>query len=141
MKTRTLLLLSAGCALLILLAGVVFAFQLAGDRQEVRFLSVGQSSRLGDMTVSVDRVTVGPDGTDAVVTMAGVPGESVLKGWRLFGDGSITEPSGAVVSGACDARTVVPSEGPITCTVRFVAVEVLQAVAYTRAGEQSQWKP
>jgi hypothetical protein len=137
MKTRTLLLLSAGCALLILLAGVVFAFQLAGDRQEVRFLSVGQSSQLGDMTVSVDRVTIGPEGTDAVVTMTGVPGESVLKGWRLFGDGNITEPT----SGACDARTVVPSEGSITCTVRFVAVEVLQAVAYTRAGEQSQWKP
>ncbi len=141
MKTRTLLLLSAGCALLILVAGVVFAFQLAGDRKEVNFLKVGESSRLGDMTVSVDRVTVGPDGTDAVVTMAGVPGESVLKGWRLFGDGDITEPSGAVANGACDARTVVPDDGAVTCTVRFVAVEVLQAVAYTRAGEQSQWKP
>lgn len=141
MKTRTLLLLSAACALVILAAGVAFAFQLAGDRREVSFLDVGRSARLGDMTVSVDRVETGPEGTTAVVTMEGVPGESVLEGWRMFGDGTISEPSGAVAPGVCDTRTVVPDAGSITCTVRFAAVEVLQAVAYTRAGEQRQWKP
>lgn len=141
MKTRTLLLLSAACAVVILAAGAVFAFQLAGDRQEVRFLAVGDSARLGDMTVSVDRVEGGPGGTDVVVTMEGVAGANVLDGWRLFGDGEISEPSGAVAPGVCDARSVVPDVGPITCTVRFVAVDVLQAVAYTRAGEQRQWKP
>ena len=141
MKTRTLLLLSAGCALLILVAGTVFAVQLAGGRKEVPFIAVGTEARLGDMTVSVDRVTTGADGTDVVVTMGGVPGASVLAGWRLFGDGRISEPSSAVAEGVCDGRSTVPSTGSITCIVRFATVDFLQAVAYTRAGEQRQWKP
>jgi hypothetical protein len=74
--------------------------------------------------------------------MSGVAGDSVIDGWRLLGDGKVLEASGAVFEGACDASTVVPEDAAtIQCVLRFAAVEAVQAVAYTRAGEQRQWAP
>ncbi len=148
MKTRTLLLLSVGCGLLILLAGGLKLFQVASDRTEVPVLEFGKSSLIGDMSVAVMSVVDGPDGTRVLVRMGGVPGESVVEDWRLLGDGRVLEPSGAeagVTETAgefpiCGRSSVVPDGAePIVCVIRFPSVEAFQAVAYTRAGEQRQW--
>lgn len=152
MKTRTLLLLSVGCGLVILLAGGLKLFQVANDRTEVPVLELGASASIGDMRVAVVAVSDGEDGTRVTVRMLGVPGESVVEDWRLLGDGRVFEPSGA--QGAVDASSgeseievcgrssVVPSgPEPIECVIRFPSVEAIQAVAYTRAGEQRQWAP
>lgn len=148
MKTRTLLLLSIGCGLIILLAGGLKLFQVANDRTEVPVLELGTSSSIGDMTVAVVAVVDGDDGTRVIVRMSGVPGEPVVDDWRLLGDGRVLEPSGAEdeSTGAaetiavCGRSSVVP-EGfdPIECVIRFPSVDAVQAVAYTRAGEQRQW--
>ena len=148
MKTRTLLLLSVGCGLLILLAGGLKLLQVATDRTEVPVLALGDEARIGDMTVRV--LTIGSSALDASaaetlveIAMAGVGGESVIEDWRLLGDGEVLEASGASGEGEfCSASTRVPEDGAeVRCTLRFAAVETVQAVAYTRAGEQRQWAP
>lgn len=141
MKTRTLLLLSVACGLIILVAGGLKLLQVATDRTEVPVLSTGDESRIGDMTVRVESITVGTSGTEARVAMAGVPGATAVDGWRLLGDGEVVEPFTTVGDGVCDARTTVPEVGEVVCVVRFPSVETVQAVAYTRAGEQRQWAP
>ncbi len=153
MKTRTLLLLSVGCGLLILLAGGLKLFQVADDRTEVPVLELGSSARIGDMTVSVLSVADSTDGTRVVVRMSGVPGEPVVSDWRLLGDGRVFEPSGAQETSdgvsdpqmdsplnVCGRSSVVPDgTDAIECVIRFPSVDAVQAVAYTRAGEQRQW--
>lgn len=141
MKTRTLLLLSVACGLIILVAGGVKLLQVATDRTEVPVLSIGDSSRIGDMVVRVESITTVGEGAEARVVMSGVPGELAVDGWRLLGDGEVVEPYTTVGAGICDARTEVPASGDVVCTVRFPAVDTVQAVAYTRAGEQRQWAP
>lgn len=143
MKTRTLLLLSVGCGLLILLAGGVKLLQVATDRTEVPVLALGDTDLIGDMTVAVEAIEADAQGTLVEISMAGVPGDAVIEDWRLLGDGAVLEPSGA--SGEdrfCSSTTRVPEDGStVRCTLRFAAVETVQAVAYTRAGEQRQWAP
>lgn len=150
MKTRTLLLLSVGCGLLILLAGGLKLFQVASDRTEVPVLEVGEASIIGDMKVVVKSIADGPDGTRVLVSMTGVAGEPVVKDWRLLGDGKVLEPSGAQdgeypsgeAAEICGRSSTVPDgPEPIECVIRFARVEAVQAVAYTRAGEQRQWAP
>jgi hypothetical protein len=166
MKTRTLLLLSVGCGLLILLAGGLKLFQVASDRTEVPVLQLGTTALIGDMSVSVISIADGPDGTRVVVRMAGVAGESIVEDWRLLGDGRVFEPSGAEVGSQAGAEvgsqagaevetradasqtaicgrssTVPEGDRPIECVIRFPSVDAVQAVAYTRAGEQRQWAP
>jgi hypothetical protein len=174
MKTRTLLLLSVGCGLLILLAGGLKLFQVASDRTEVPVLELGEAALIGDMSVSVISISDGTDGTRVVVRMAGVAGENVVEDWRLLGDGRVFEPSGAEGGqqagaedgqqagaedgqqagaeddsqgdspelGICGRSSEVPAgEEAIECVIRFPSVEAVQAVAYTRAGEQRQWAP
>ena len=139
MKTRNLLLLSAACGLAIIIAGV-FLFLRVGSRPSATLLSHGESARIGDMTVVVTSVSASTEGTEVGVTMRGVIGESVLDGWRLLGDGRLLSASGATGDGFCGVDSTVADVGT-TCVLRFPAVDVVQAVAYTRAGEQRQWAP
>lgn len=141
-KTRTLLLLSVGCGLLIILAGGIKLFQVASDRADVPVLELGDEALIGDMTVVVSSITSTSTGVDVSVEMSGVSGAAVLEGWSMLGDGELSEPSAAVSDGACDATTVVPDGGAvIRCTLRFAAVEAEQYVAYQRGGELRRWAP
>lgn len=142
MKTRTLLLLSVGCGLLILLAGGVKLFQVANDRTDVPVLELGDEALVGDMSVVVNAIRADPSGVEVDIEMAGVAGATVLDGWSMLGDGELSEPSGAVADGACDTTTVVPDGGAaVRCTLRFPAVEAEQYVAYQRGGELRRWAP
>ena len=142
MKTRNLIILSICCGLMILFAGGFKLFQVATDRTEVPVNLLGKVAMIGDMTVNVQTITENSDGISVSIAMRGVAGDSVIDGWRLLGDGKVLEPSGAVFTGACDASTVVlDDEATIQCVLRFAAVKAVQAVAYTRAGEQRQWGP
>lgn len=156
MKTRTLLLLSVGCGLFILLAGGLKLLQVATDRTEVPVLEIGSAVQIGDMTVSVTRIiadtpsspagedgSLAGSGTLVEITMTGVPGAPVIDDWRLLGDGKVFTASGASGDASfCESATRVPqSDAVVQCTLRFPAVETVQAVAYTRAGEQRQWAP
>ena len=142
MKTRNLIVLSIACGLMILLAGGFKLFQVATDRTEVPVNKLGVAATIGDMTATVLAINESDQGISVAIEMSGVAGDLVIDGWRLLGDGKVLEPSGAVDEGACDASTVVPDDAAtIQCVLRFAAVKAVQAVAYTRAGEQRQWAP
>ncbi|MEI7507212.1 MAG: hypothetical protein WCK23_10380 [Actinomycetes bacterium] len=142
MKTRNLIILSICCGLMIVLAGGFKLFQVATDRTEVPVNKLGVAATIGDMTATVTLIDESTEGISVAIEMSGVAGDSVIDGWRLLGDGKVLEPSGAVLDGACDASTKVPETGAsIQCFLRFPAVKAVQAVAYTRAGEQRQWGP
>ena len=142
MKTRNLIILSICCGLMIVLAGGFKLFQVATDRTEVPVNKLGIAATIGDMTATVILIDESTEGISVAIEMSGVAGDSAIDGWRLLGDGKVLEPSGAVLDGACDASTKVPDTGAsIQCFLRFPAVKAVQAVAYTRAGEQRQWGP
>ena len=141
-KTRTLLLLSVGCGLLIVLAGGIKLLQVATDRSDVPVLELGDEALVGDMTVVVSAIEATTSGVNVSVEMSGVPGAAVLEGWSMLGDGELSEPSAAVSDGACDATTIVPDGGAeIRCILRFPVVEAEQYVAYQRGGELRRWAP
>jgi hypothetical protein len=149
MKTRTLLLLSVGVGLLILLAGGVKLLQVATDRTEVPVLELGTGVQIGDMTVQVIEITINTSGNSSelgtlvAITMSGVAGAPVIDDWRLLGDGKVYAASGAIGDDRfCASTSRVPDgDTEVRCILRFPAVETVQAVAYTRAGEQRQWAP
>lgn len=117
-------------------------FQVATDRADVDVLSLGESAMVGDMDVTVVSVENTDSGVIAVVEMSGVSGAEVLEGWSMLGDGELSEPSGAVADGACDASSVVPAaDEVIRCSLRFPAVDAEQYVAYQRGGELRRWAP
>jgi hypothetical protein len=142
MKTRNLIILSICCGLMILVAGAVMLFRVTTHRTEVPVNRLGITAIIGDMNMKVLAIDEGVEGTFVAIEMSGVEGDMVIDGWRLLGDGKLLEPSGAVLDGACDASTKVPDAGAsIQCFLRFPSVKAVQAVAYTRAGEQRQWGP
>ena len=53
MKTRTLLLLSVGTALAILLAGGVLLFQLSNEQNAVDSIQLGSEVQVGDVSIVV----------------------------------------------------------------------------------------
>lgn len=127
---------------MIVLAGGFKLFQVATDRTEVPVNKLGVAATIGDMSATVTLIDESTEGISVAIEMSGVAGDSVIDGWRLLGDGKVLEPSGAVLDGACDASTKVPDAGAsIQCFLRFPSVKAVQAVAYTRAGEQRQWGP
>ena len=142
MKTRNLIILSICCGLMIVLAGGFKLFQVTANRTEVPVNKLGVAATIGDMTATVTTIEESTAGISVAIQMSGVAGDSVIEGWRLLGDGKVLEPSGAFLEGACDASTKVPDVGAsVQCFLRFPSVEAVQAVAYTRAGEQRQWAP
>lgn len=142
MKTRTLLLLSVACGLLIVLAGGIKLFQVANDRTDVPVLRLGEEALVGDMSVVVEAIRSDASGVEVEVEMSGVEGAPVLEGWSMLADGELSEPSSAVADGVCDASTSVPASGAtVRCVLRFPAVEAEQYVAYQRGGELRRWAP
>lgn len=139
MRTRTLLILAAVCGLAILLAGGLKLLQVSTDPPEVTTLAIGESSRIGDMTVAVNAVDQREDATVVDVSLSGVAGEEAIDGWRLWADGSGTllDPR-RVEETTCD-DVVVPETGTVECTLVFDAVDTIQGVIHLRAGEQRQW--
>lgn len=72
MKTRTLLLLSVGVALAILLAGGVFLFQLSTETATVERAELGERVAVGDVEITVLGVIEGDPVLSVEVDLGGV---------------------------------------------------------------------
>ena len=139
MSTRKLILTALICGLLIMVAGGVKLFEVANDTPTAQTLKFGQTSTLGDMTVSVTGVSQTTAATVVSVTMTGVDGANALEGWRLLAGGKvqtplITQPSGIGVPCGTTSSTATS-----TCVVAFEPSDGSVTVAYVRAGSQSEW--
>lgn len=140
MSTRKLILTALVCGLLIVVAGGVKLFQIAGDEPDVEALALGTSAKVADMTVSVDAIDQQGTATFVTVTMSGVEAADALEGWRLLTGGKVLSPlrgdDPAPGSNLC-VRTM--AESPTSCVVPFPVSTGSVTVAYLRGGAQSQW--
>jgi hypothetical protein len=143
MKTRTLLLLSVGTALAILLAGGVFLLQLASQDDAAVLTSIGDAARVGDVTVTVlDAEESG--GVLAVdVEIGGLDDDDGIDTFRLVTGDRRLSPLGAgsqdAAAGRCRSITVEAT----VCRIDFdvSASETSSRVLVMRRGDdQTNWR-
>lgn len=143
MKTRTLLLLSVGTALAILLAGGVFLLQLASQDDAAVLTSIGDAARVGDVTVTVlDAEESG--GVLAVdVEIGGLDDDDGIDTFRLVTGDRRLSPLGAGsqddAAGRCRSITVEAT----VCRIDFdvSASETSSRVLVMRRGDdQTNWR-
>ena len=137
MKTRTLILWSLVCGVIILVAGSIKLFQVSSDDATVEFLAFGESTTVADMVVAVESVESTGEVTLVTVTMNGPDGADAREGWRVVAGDRVLAPVEAPITEESECATV--SATPVTCVVAFVAVDESIVIAYLRAGEQRQW--
>lgn len=139
MRTRTLLLLSVGTALTILLAGGIFLVQLAAQDDEVPVVDVGEATSVGDAEVVV-LAAEESDGVLAVdVEIGGVDDSDGIDSFRLVTGDKRLEPIAAPAEGRCGAIVVEV----VRCRVDFdvSAVESPSRVLVMRRGDQQvNWR-
>ena len=136
MKTRTLLLLSVGVGLAILLAGGVFLFQLSNETAAVEPAVVGEAVSVGDVDVTVVGYGETPPLLGVDVEMGGV--DDSLDSFVLVTGDRRLEPLGAPGDGRCSEITVAPQR----CRLEFdvSAAEGSSRVLILRRGdEQRNW--
>ena len=135
MKTRTLLLLSVGVGLMILLAGGVLLLQLANESAAVEPAEVGEAVEVGDVDVVVLGAQEGA--TFAVeVELGGVDDD--LSGFSLATGDRRLQPLTTDANGRCTEITVAEQR----CRIEFdvSAADGSNRVLVLRRGdEQRNW--
>lgn len=140
MKTRTLLLLSVGTALAILLVGGVLLFQLSNEQSTVDTIEVGREVQIGDVTVTVDDVAnEGSEVLGVAVEIGGVDDPDGLDSFRLVtGDRSLTP-----MTAPADGRCVEITADAVSCRLDFdvSGTETSSRVLVMRRGDdQANWR-
>jgi hypothetical protein len=139
MKTRTLLLLSVGTALMILLAGGALLFQLSSQQSTSAPVAVGEPTSVGDVDVTVLGAEVRGDELAVSVTVAGVDDSDGIESFRLVTGDRRLDPISAPAAGRCAEITVVAQE----CVIEFdiSASQGTSRVLVLRRGEdQATWR-
>lgn len=139
MRTRTLLLLSVATALLILIAGGAFLFQLSHQSDTVPTGVVGEPARLGDVTVTVlDASEAG--GVMAVdIEVGGVDDADGTDDFRLVTGDQRLDAVAAPGGGRCRAFTVDPQR----CRLEFdvsLAASTSRVLVMRRGEDQRTWR-
>lgn len=141
MKTRTLLLLSVGTALAILLAGGVFLLQLANQDDPTELVAIGDEAQVGDVTVTVLRAEEAGGIMAVDVEIGGLDDADGIDAFRLVTGDRRLAPLAAAddAAGRCRAITV---ESTI-CRIDFdvSASEAPSRVLVMRRGDQqTNWR-
>lgn len=141
MKTRTLLLLSVGTALAILVAGGVFLLQLAGQDDAAVLASIGDRTQVGDVSVTVVAAEERDDVMAVDVEIGGIDDDDGIDSFRLVtGDRRLAPLHTA--DGA-DGRCVSIRVASIACRIDFdvSATETSSRVLIVRRGDQqTNWR-
>jgi hypothetical protein len=140
MKTRTLLLLSVGTALAILIAGGVLLFQLSSESTAVPTIAVGEQARIGDVSITVlGGAAADGDRYGVDVEIGGVDDPDGLDSIRLVtGDHSLA-PLTTPAEGRCTAIT----EAISTCRLDFDVSgsdATSRVVVMRRGDDQANWR-
>ena len=135
MKTRTLLLLSVGVGLMILLAGGVLLLQLANESAAVEPAEVGEAVEVGDVDVVVFGAEEGA--TFAVdVELGGVDDD--LSGFSLATGDRRLQPLTTDADGRCTEITIAEQR----CRIEFdvsAADGPNRVLVLRRGDEQRNW--
>jgi len=136
MKTRTLLLLSVGVGLMILLAGGVLLVQLATESAAVEPADLGESVRVGDVDITV----FGGDESDTFysvdVELSGVDDD--IDSFSLATGDRRLEPITAPAAGRCIEITVAEQR----CRVEFdvgASAGSNRVLVLRRGDQQRNW--
>ncbi len=135
MRTRTLLLLSVTCGLVILIAGGLQLLRIANQDTPEPPLSIGDTAQIGDAVVTVENYEITEDAIVVTVTLSGVDDADGIDGFTLIAPGSAV----AVEASACAGFTVAP----VVCDLRFPAVDLAgsdRQLLFQRAAEQVRWR-
>ncbi len=140
MKTRTLLLLSVGTALAILLAGGVLLFQLSNEQSTVDTIEIGQEVQVGDVSITVDDAEIADSDTLSVaVELGGVDDPDGIDSFRLVtGDRSL-----APIASPADGRCAEITSDVVACRLDFdvSGTETSSRVLVMRRGDQqANWR-
>lgn len=138
-KTRTLLLLSVGVALLILVAGGVLLFQLSTQQSTTAPTELGRSVAVGDARITVFSAMTSDGVLSVDVEVGGVDDLDGIDGFQLVTGDQVLAPIAAPAEGRCESITVTAQR----CTVDFdvTASESPNRVLVVRRGEeQSTWR-
>ncbi len=140
MKTRTLLLLSVGVGLMILLAGGVLLLQLANESAAVEPAAVGESVQVGDVDVTVLGVVAGDGAGERIfsvdVELGGVDDD--LSGFSLATGDRRLQPLTTDAEGRCTDITVAEQR----CNIEFdvsAADGSNRVLVLLRGDEQRNW--
>ena len=139
MKTRTLLLLSVGTALMILLAGGALLFQLSNQESTTEATSLGSATTIGDVDVTVVSAAVTGERLVVSVEIGGVDDNDGIDSFRLVTGDQRLDPIAAQAAGRCGLISVAAQ----ACTIEFDigAAEGTSRVLVLRRGEeQATWR-
>jgi hypothetical protein len=138
MKTRTLLLLAVTCGLVILVAGSIKLFLLT-DASPPAHLSIGQTTKIGDMTVTVLSAKRTNELTLVSVRLVGADDSNGAATW-VFGAGTTANllpvPPPGTAGPACGATKATV---PTTCVLAFRSTDPSGVLRYERAQEHRYW--
>ena len=138
MKTRTLLLLSVAMAMLILIAGGAFLFQLSNQNDTVPVGVFGEPALLGDVTITVLGAAESEDVLAIEIEVGGVDDGDGTDDFRLVTGDQRLGPVSAPVDGRCASFTIESQR----CRLDFdvSAAESTSRVLVMRRGEdQRTW--
>jgi hypothetical protein len=138
MKTRTLLLLSVGVGLAILLAGGVFLFQLSTESAAVEPASIGERVSVGDVDLTVIDTTEDAAVLAIDVEIGGVDDLDGIDSFRLITGDRRLDPVTAPADGRCVEITVTAQR----CRIEFdvsAADGSSRVLVLRRGDEQRNW--
>lgn len=131
------MLLALGCGLMIMIAGAVFLFQLAGQSEVAEPVPLGEPVEVGDMTVSIVASSESDGVLEVEVSIGGVDDADGIDGFRLIASGrAVTPESGG--EGACGGTEVETR----SCVVRFDvsgADGTSRVLFYDRGDDGARW--
>jgi len=139
MKTRTLLLLSVGTALMILVAGGVLLFQLSGQEAATESTPFGEQAQIGDAEVVVLGAELSGDTLAVSMEIGGVDDEDGIDSFRLVTGDRQLSPVAPTDGEGC----AVISEAPQRCLVVFDVGDVdgsSRVLIMRRGDEQATWR-
>jgi hypothetical protein len=139
MKTRTLLLLSVGTALMILLAGGVLLFQLSGQETTSQATPLGEEATVGDARVTVMDAELLGDTLVVSMEIGGVDDVDGIDSFRLVTGDRQLSPLASADGERCDGIT----EEPTGCLVEFDVAEAdgtSRVLIMRRGEEQATWR-
>lgn len=137
MKTRNLLLLSLGCGLAIMVAGLAFFVRLARQDDVVAPVPLGDEVVVGDMSVVVTGSDESGGVLDVEITIGGTVDDDPADEFRLIASARPV----ALTASTCGPSDAVPE----TCTITFdlgaelAAGGVSRVLFYERGDDQARW--
>jgi hypothetical protein len=140
-STRKLIVVALLCGLAILVAGGIQLLRIADtDDRTVEVLAEGESATVGSVTVAVEGS--GRDGAviTATVRLSAAEETSVPRSsFTLLAGGRLHRALASEGASGCPSQVTV-GRTPTSCDVAFEGDDGTATLAFSRDGEQAQWR-